>query len=609
MGFNADFLQELRSKVPISKIIATKVKFDNRRSHGSRGEFWGCCPFHSEQTPSFHCEDNKGFYYCFGCHAKGDHFRFLMELDGLTFVQAVEKVANIGGISLPKQDPQIVEKLQKSRDLMRLMDLAAKFFEDNLHFGQLGQKARDYLANRQINIETQRIFRLGYAPADSSAILNFLLGHGFKLEDMLECGLVKITEDSPPVLNNAYCFFRDRIMFPILDVNGKVVAFGGRALWDGARAKYLNSPETRLFSKGKLLYNFSNAKTSYLQQERLARNSTVPLLVVEGYMDVVKLVQAGFGATVAVLGTALTPEHLQLLWSVNDTPILCFDGDNAGQVAALRGLEVGLPLLSTLNSLNFCFLPDGYDPDDFIAKFGQQGFMELLSKVKGVLDVIWEAELAKKPVNRPEIYANLRHRIYNKLNLIQDKSLKYYYYSDIKVRLDQLWQANYQVSSPSFVNNQPYGKPPYKSYNRGRYNNYVEALAPSEQTLSSNLVAAAASDKLYIPNIEATIFAIILTYPQWIKEFYQEFVNLRIQTPQLCQLRESLLDIVMESVLKEGDTLVSLLSEKGNEALIRRLVDIAAKLGYSGSGAIKAEVTIKAALATAFASHNQLYPN
>ena len=317
MRFSPSFLDDIRARVPLSSIVGRRVAWDKRKSQPAKGDYWACCPFHGEKSPSFHADDRKGRYYCFGCGASGDHFTFLTELEGLSFPEAVERLAGEAGLAMPARDERAEAEEKRRASLHEVMELACAFFEQNLQ-SRDGATARGYLGGRSLGPEIQRRFRLGYAKSSRNALKEHLAGKGVPHEDMVAAGLV-ITGDDIPV---SFDRFRDRVMFPITDFRGRIVAFGGRALSADAQAKYLNSPETALFKKGDLLYNGFEA--------RKAAQSAGTLIVVEGYVDVIAMVTAGFGHTVAPLGTALTEHQLALLWRLTPEPILCFDGDKAG---------------------------------------------------------------------------------------------------------------------------------------------------------------------------------------------------------------------------------------------------------------------------------------
>ena len=380
MRFPPAFLDEIRDRVPISAVVGSRVPWDRKKTNASRGDYWACCPFHGEKTPSFHCEDRKGRYHCFGCGVSGDHFKFLTELDGMSFPEAVERIAGLAGLPMPARDPDAERRDQERATLHDVMELAATFFQDRLQTAE-GAKARAYLRDRGLTPTTQQAFRLGFAPDSRNALKEFLAGKGVEKAQIEACGLVVHGDDIPLSFDR----FRDRIMFPIPDSRGRIIAFGGRALSSDAPAKYLNSPETELFHKGRVLYNFFRAR------QAVQKAGTV--IAVEGYMDVIALAQAGFENVVAPLGTALTEDQLELLWRMAGEPVLCFDGDKAGLKAAWRAADLALPLIQAGRTVRFALLPEGKDPDDLVKQAGADAFRQVLSESRPLADLIWLREI------------------------------------------------------------------------------------------------------------------------------------------------------------------------------------------------------------------------
>src|SRR6266700_3019629 len=348
MRFPDSFLDEIRARLPVSDVVRRRVQLKKQ------GREWrGLSPFNKERTPSFFVNDQKGFYHDFSSGKHGDIFGFVMDTEGVTFPEAVERLAAMAGLAVPKMSEEADAAAQRRRTLHEVIELAAKFFETTLA-SRAGAKARGYLADRGLDAATQLKFRIGYAPAERFALKEHLGALGIAPEDMIEAGLLVAADDIPL----PYDRFRDRVIFPISDLAGRVIAFGGRALDKDAPAKYLNSPETPLFHKGGTLYNGAAA--------RQAAHQGAPVVAVEGYVDVIAMVTSGFAATVAPLGTALTEDQLALLWKMADEPILCFDGDQAGQRAAFRAVDLALPRLKPGKRLLFASLPDGQDPDDLV---------------------------------------------------------------------------------------------------------------------------------------------------------------------------------------------------------------------------------------------------
>src|SRR6476469_155894 len=420
MRFTPQFLEELRARLPVSEVVGRRVKLKKA------GREWkGLSPFQQEKSPSFTVNDQKGFYHDFSSGKHGDIISFLMETEGVGFAEAVERLASMAGMAVPAVTPDAARHEQRRKTLHDVMELSAKFFADTLA-SRNGAKARGYLGDRAITPATQLQFRIGYAPGgpgERFALKEHLGAQGIPVEDMVEAGLLVAGDDIPV----PYDRFRDRVMFPITDLRGRVIAFGGRALEKDVPAKYMNSPETPLFHKGDNLYNLAAA--------RLATHNGAPLVVVEGYVDVIAMVGAGFAGSVAPLGTALTENQLALLWKMADEPILCFDGDKAGQKAAWRAADLALPHLKPGKSLRFALLPEGQDPDDLARSGGRVAIEEVISAARGLSDVIWSREIEGGSFATPERRAALEARIGELTNGIGDEAVRRYYRQDFSERL------------------------------------------------------------------------------------------------------------------------------------------------------------------------------
>ncbi|MFB9264268.1 DNA primase [Bradyrhizobium erythrophlei] len=419
MRFTPQFLDELRARLPVSEVVGKRVKLKRA------GREWkGLSPFQQEKTPSFTVNDQKGFYHDFSSGRHGNIFDFVMETEGVTFPEAVERLAAMAGMAVPAATPDAARHEQRRRTLHDVMELATKFFADTLA-SRNGAKARGYLGDRGISPATQLQFRMGYAPPDRFALKEHLGAQGISTEDMVEAGLLVAGEDKPVPFDR----FRDRVMFPIRDARGRVIAFGGRALEKDVPAKYLNSPETTLFHKGDNLYNLFTA--------RQAAHDGAQLIVVEGYVDVIAMVTAGFPGAVAPLGTALTENQLALLWKMADEPILCFDGDRAGQKAAYRAADLALPQLKPGKSLRFALLPEGQDPDDLARSGGRGAIEEVISAARPLADMVWSREIEGGSFDTPERRAALEARIGELTNGIRDEVLRRYYRQDMQERLQR----------------------------------------------------------------------------------------------------------------------------------------------------------------------------
>src|SRR5271169_4545306 len=419
MRFTPQFLDELRARLPVSEVVGRRVKLKKA------GREWkGLSPFQQEKSPSFTVNDQKGFYHDFSSGKHGDIITFLMETEGVGFTEAVERLAVMAGLPLPAASPDAARHEARRKTLHDVMELAAKFFADTLA-SRNGAKARGYLGDRAISPAVQLQFRMGYAPAERFALKEHLGAHGISVEDMVEAGLLVAADDIPV----PYDRFRDRVMFPITDLRGRVIAFGGRALEKDVAAKYMNSPETPRFHKGDNLYNHAAA--------RLATHNGSALVVVEGYVDVIAMVTSGFAASVAPLGTALTENQLALLWKMADEPILCFDGDKAGQKAAYRAADLALPQLKPGKSLRFALLPEGQDPDDLARSGGRGAIEEVIAAARSLSDIIWSREIEGGTFATPERRAALEARLGELSNGIRDEVVRRYYRQDFSERLQR----------------------------------------------------------------------------------------------------------------------------------------------------------------------------
>ena len=421
MRYPPSLLDEIRNRIPVSQVVARKVTL---RKQGR--EYAGLSPFNKEKTPSFFVNDEKQFYHCFSSGKHGDIFTFLMETEGLSFPEAVERLANDAGVSLPKPDRQAEARERRRAGLAEIMEEAAAFFQREL-FADQGARARDYLVGRGLDRAIVERFRLGFAPSSRSALKTHLAGLGVTPDQMLEAGLVIGGEDIPV----PYDRFRDRVMFPIADARGRIIAFGGRGLSPDAKPKYMNSPETPLFHKGHTLFN--------IQPARAAAHKTGRVVVAEGYMDVIAFARAGIDAAVAPLGTALTEAQLDLLWRMADEPVLCFDGDAAGLRAARRAMELALPRLLPGKSLRFALLPAGQDPDDLVSAGGRAALEAAIETPLPLADMVWRTELEAEPVDTPERRAAFETRVKARARAIGDVDVRRHYETEMQERLRALF--------------------------------------------------------------------------------------------------------------------------------------------------------------------------
>jgi len=419
MRFGEEFLDELKSRLRPSDVIGRSVKL---RRQGR--EFAGLSPFNKEKTPSFFVNDEKGFYHCFSSGKHGDIISFLQETEGLSFVESVERLAAEAGMAMPLADPKDAERTKVRNTLRDWVEQAARYYSAELTRVR-ARHARKYLHGRGLDEADWAKFGLGYAPSQRTGLKDHLVSLGAHTNELVEAGLLVQPDDGGPAFDR----FRDRIMFPISDIRGRVIAFGARALSKDAKAKYLNSPETPLFHKGKTLYRFMEARKAATSIKADG------LIVAEGYMDVIALAKAGFGHAVAPLGTALTEDQMALLWRIGPEPILCFDGDAAGKRAAYRVLDRALPALEPGKTIRFAWLPEGLDPDDLIRTQGSTAMEDVLYKSEAMVDVLWQREWNLLPLKTPEQRAGLSARLRQITDQIKHKELAGLYRRELFDRL------------------------------------------------------------------------------------------------------------------------------------------------------------------------------
>jgi DNA primase len=542
MRFPPNFLDELRARLPVSEVVGRRVRLKKA------GREWkGLSPFNKERTPSFTVNDQKGFFHDFSSGKHGDIFGFVMETEGVEFPEAVERLAAMAGVPMPVATQEAEAEQRHRRSLHDVIELAAKFFEQTLA-ARPGAKARGYLADRGLEPAAQLKFRLGYAPPDRFALKEYLGGQGVSVELMVEAGLLVAGDDIPV----PYDRFRDRVMFPISDLRGRIVAFGGRALDKDAPAKYLNSPETPLFHKGGLLYNAAPA--------RAAANDGAPLIAVEGYIDVIAMVTAGFSATVAPLGTALTDDQLGLLWRMADEPILCFDGDTAGRRAAYRAVDLALPQLRPGKSLSFAMLPDGQDPDDLVRAGGRGAMSDVLASARPLADVLWTRETESGRFDTPERRAGLEAQLAQVIAAIPD-AVRKYYRQDFDGRLRELFVPAAAIHSRG----SPY---PKQSRQAGR-----SPLAPAPVVASARLSASpiVRGFRAVLQPREALILLAIVNHPWLLEGHAEELADIEFLHPDADRLRRELLAVAAGRGPTEPDVLRQTLQERNLGSMLAKV--------------------------------------
>jgi DNA primase len=512
-SFSPAFLEEIRNRLPVSGVVGGRIRITR-----AGREFKGCCPFHKEKTPSFYVNDDKQFFHCFGCGAHGDVIGFVMRHDHLSFPEAIENLAGQAGLQVPRDTKVEREKYDAEKRLYLLLERATSWFEEQL-FAPSGREGLAYLRGRGLSDEAIRRFRLGYAPTDAQAIIKVLTKKSpdekelvFTLQDLVSVGLVKKAEDR----NEHYSFFRNRVVFPVGDRRGRTVAFGARILGEG-EPKYLNSPDHVLFHKGQLLYGLSRARTALSQGQ--------PILVVEGYMDVIALVEAGYSGAVAPLGTALTEDQMQVLWKLlppaesrepsrDYSPVLCFDGDNAGLRAAARAVDRAMPLLTPAQTLRIATMSGAKDPDELIRKSGKAAFDAIVKQAQPMIDVLWSLAAAGRQLRTPEERASFAGILKSRVSQIKDEQLRTLYGTEFKKRLDEAfgWQPRAASTRDPKAGwkNKPSSTP------------YLAARRPPKDRQR-------ARDKI--------LLALMINHPMLYDEFGENFSMLELASPDLENIR------------------------------------------------------------------------
>jgi DNA primase len=562
MRFSNAFLDEIRDRVSISEVIGKRVTWDRKKTNVSRGDYWACCPFHGEKSPSFHCEDRKGRYHCFGCGVSGDHFRFLTDLDGLSFPEAVQQIADLAGVAMPQPDAQAEQREKERMGLVEVMEMAARFFQDQLQT-PAGAKARAYLRDRGLTGRTIETFRLGYASDSRNALKEFLAGKGVPKEAIEACGLVVHGPEIPV----SYDRFRDRIMFPILSVREKVIAFGGRAMSPDAPAKYLNSNETELFHKGSVLYNHARARKSAGRAGNAAQDEKAAgtIIVVEGYMDVIALHQAGIENAVAPLGTALTENQLELLWKMTPQPVLCFDGDGAGIRAANRAADLALPFIKPERTVRFALLPDGKDPDDLVRHEGRAPFDKVLAGARPLDEMIWNREVQGASFDTPESRAALEARLRQITGAIADEDVRRHYQQGMRDRLNAFFRpAPRQGGGGGFSGNRQ-----GRGGGRGAPQGSAVPSGISDRLARSALVRGAQD----LPALRESVLALtVVNHPGLFFSDYDEIAIIEYENRDLQRLWSSLLGTAGSIGARlDRARLVEELEAAGFEALLKGL--------------------------------------
>ncbi len=550
MAFDPNFLDELRARVNLAEIVGRRVRLARRGR-----EHVGLCPFHNEKTPSFTVVEDKGFYHCFGCGAHGDAIGWMMQAEGLAFPEAVERLAAEAGLAVPQTSPEERARAQRQAGLMAITETAAAWFEAELRSVR-GRPALDYLRGRGLDEETIARFRLGYAPDTRTALRAALTktkdGAQIAEEGLVEAGLLIRPEGG----GAPYDRFRGRVIFPIADARGRVIAFGGRVLGPG-EPKYLNSPDTPLFHKGQVLYG--------LAQAREAARKSGRIVVVEGYMDVIALARAGIAEAVAPLGTALTESHLEILWKLVPEPILCFDGDAAGGRAAARAAERALPALQPGRSLRFAMLPPGDDPDSLAGRDGREAMEAVLAAALPLDRLIWQIETAVGRLDTPERLAGFEKRLEDRTRQIADRKVQAQYLAAFRQRLrEATWAARRARQS-----GRPGGRP-----------SVPVPPAPAAPVLRADPAGLARRQ-------EASLLLCLVNHPALIEEFAEELAPVALSDVRLDKTRLELLKISAQTQGLDSDALRAHLRDAGLSGALTALdrPEMRAHDGFARAGA------------------------
>ncbi|WP_170475978.1 DNA primase [Ruegeria arenilitoris] len=565
MSLPPGFLDELRTRLSLSQVVGRKVTWDARKSNQGKGDMWAPCPFHHEKTASFHVDDQKGFYYCFGCHAKGDAISFVKETENVSFIEAVEILAREAGMPMPARDPKAQEKQDRRTQLSDVMEQAVQFFKLQLKTGA-GTAAREYLTRRGLDAQALDRWEIGFAPDGWQGLWDHLRGKNVTEDLIIGAGLAKPSNQG----KKPYDTFRNRIMYPIRDPRGRCIAFGGRALDPTDNAKYLNSPETDLFDKGRSLYNHGPA--------RQAAGKGHPLIVAEGYMDVIALAEAGFGASVAPLGTAITEHQLNLLWRIADEPIIALDGDTAGLRAAMRAVDLALPMLEAGKSLRFALMPEGKDPDDLLRAEGAESVQAVLDAAVPMVKLLWQREVEGKVFDSPERKAALDKSLREKIKLIRDPSIRSHYGQEIK---DLRWQLF-----------RPERRPNRNWQSGGKWQ-------PQQQPASPGARASflASSENADIQLREAAILAIAILNPQVVIQFEHQLEDMECQNPNHAELRDAVLRHAIDDPENLKEHIVQTLGSQALENLLNLRHVAVIPCVFKPGDVEKAEMTLAEELA------------
>lgn len=580
-GFSQNFISDLKQKVTLSDFVKSAVTWDKKKSSAARQDWWAPCPFHYEKSASFHVDDRKGFYHCFGCGAHGSVVDWLMEYQKLSFVEIMKELCEITNTQMPEFSKDYAQKNEQRKSLYQLMQDAQEFFVAQL-YAPNGQEALNYMLHKRgIQRTYLEKYGIGFAPNQRFALLDYLKSKGYETNEAIASGLVIMPEDHN---DRPYDRFRNRILFPVKNAQGKIITYGGRALNKDARAKYLNGSETEIFKKSASLYNIDKIAHH--------RGAIKHFIVTEGYMDVIALGIGGFNNCVAPMGTALTEDQIKLIWRYHNTPILCFDGDQAGMDAACRAAHRVLEILTAGFSLQFCFLPSGLDPDDFIKQKGKEAFQEVLTKAMPLSAVLFAKAVENCPPTTPEMQAGLEKELLSIANKIPDERLKKLYQSDFFKRLNQL-----TTSRPDFKKTTK--KIPY--YLRDRYQ-HSHAFDEFQKEQKNNSIDS-------LEHIELMILGFFIRFGAYIGEAeFDMLAKINFNNKERKKLRQEILNLFIKNKRKklENDENIPIISSEKIDSEIDSIWQLPSELRHSEQyrRTLLATESIKMTLNLPFINHS-----
>ncbi|KAF0185026.1 MAG: DNA primase [Hyphomonadaceae bacterium] len=552
--FDRAFLDQVLQRTSIIDVVGRKVTWDKRKSQPARGDMWACCPFHSEKSPSFHAVESKGQFHCFGCGEHGNAFDFVMKTQNIGFSEVVEQLAQTAGLEMPKLSRDSVEKAGKTTRIMAALAAARQLFEEALIKDE-GKIARNYLQKRGIDSKHWPEFGIGVSPNSRNWLKDRLTAAGHLVEDLLDAGLLRAPEDG----GAPYDLYRGRLMFAIEDGAGKTISFGARTLNDDVQPKYLNGPETSVFSKSYTLYRYKSAR---------AKTKKSPLIIAEGYMDVIALELAGFAA-VAPMGTALTADQLNLAWRAHPRPVLCFDGDEAGQRAAARAVDRALPLLGALRGLAIALLPKGQDPDDIIKSSGPAQIKQIIEAAQDFTKFLFDTEFAQEPLETAQAKAGLKSRLRARINEIKDLDLKSEVQIEIKNRLNHAFGR-----FPAPEASRDFGSP-LQAQTRSRFGKFKEAVASDElKEIIKNNAGSQIGKKSKLsnpPRILCDLVAATILSPEILESGDEAFSKLEISDAALDEIRNAILNMHYASEVIDFSTLNTHLNNNNSTSAAKLL--------------------------------------